>query len=1079
MVSKQSRRDPYRRSGWHKLTMLDMILAYRKAKVDCFYEQSLCVAEQFAEYEQDIEDRLVGLLDRLREQGAAKVLDEVRLDETLVVLPKKLKLEPENPDRVPPHPAVFSDRRRAADAAFQSSKVTAELRVSGEFPIEVYIISALWTNLVGHRFDACLGDDVYGARLRRFGDDGAPNNRPYHLWATGSFPPYFLAYAKWRERGLRACRRAIEDGQRIIAVNLDIRRYYHSIDPSFITKDRFHRQIGLVDTKEPLLVDANGALNSFERRFTQEWVSFLSRWSECASMWIRSAGGNVEQGGLPLALTAARVMANVLLAPWDRQIRTRLSPLFYGRYVDDMQLVLADPGDRTTATEVLRFIGERLGMEPVTLSEGTDDSFRIDLGQLGGQSDLRIQPNKVRAFVLEGNAGRDLIDVIEREVGELSSERRLLPDPDQLTHSIAARVLSASTDPATTPDRLGRSDGPSIRRFGWSVQLAQARTLADDLPAPEWSRIRDAMFEFAGSHILRADRFFDHWDQVPRLLEIAVMCGDWAAALQVVRLTLECLETIESRATAVDLNGQQASQADANGSLEGAWTRLREHVTRKLREAVIRWAAIGGRPSGAEDRGELSHERQRLLQEVGIDAESLQASCQRLCRHDLGGPPARLDTEQAGVEAWVDGGESISRILEAINHADSRIIPDIREFLRLVVKHSPGSESLAPLTPQPADLRPFLFPTRPFRFDEFPAIDPRCIQDISRWRRYARAFRGVWVGESAASPEEQGAAPPNTAGSGGEGASHAEGDRPEWIRVGIKQAPRAVRIALANLRTEDTAWAASAAGTPMLTLARYQQLAELVNDILRKRPRPDYLILPELSLPEAWCSSLTRRLSDSGVNLIAGLEYRHYPSSEVRSHALLHLLDDRLGFTAPLRIDQPKAGPAVGEEFELLRVHGRTWRVPNRSEWCRVYEHHGIVFGVLVCSELQDIHRRAILRGWVDALAVPSWNRDLGTFSALVESAALDVHAFVAYVNNRSYGDSRVRSPAREDHLRDLARIRGGLHDGFVMVEVDPGPLREFQSRARSWPQPSDHFKPVPSGFVCHPRRRWSYLGTD
>lgn len=172
-------------------------------------------------------------------------------------------------------------------------------------------------------------------------------------------------------------------------------------------------------------------------------------------------------------------------------------------------------------------------------------------------------------------------------------------------------------------------------------------------------------------------------------------------------------------------------------------------------------------------------------------------------------------------------------------------------------------------------------------------------------------------------------------------------------------------------------------------------------------------------------------------------------------------------------IRQPKGGPAAREEFDLLQKYGRRWRIPAATEWRRVYDHRGFCFGVLVCSELQDIQRRAEFRGRVDALIVPSWNQDLSTFSALVESAALDVHAFVAYVNNREFGDSRVRSPAKADHARDLARIRGGMHDGFVTVEIDVAPLREFQSRAKPWPQPDDAFKPVPTGFVCDANRRW------
>ena len=119
----------------------------------------------------------------------------------------------------------------------------------------------------------------------------------------------------------------------------------------------------------------------------------------------------------------------------------------------------------------------------------------------------------------------------------------------------------------------------------------------------------------------------------------------------------------------------------------------------------------------------------------------------------------------------------------------------------------------------------------------------------------------------------------------------------------------------------------------------------------------------------------------------------------------------------------------------------------------------------MVCSELQNSKARIRFQGAVDALMVLSWNRDLDTFASLIESAALDVHAYTILVNNRKYGDSRVRSPAKEGFLRDIARLRGGDNDFVVAATLDIAALRAFQSRAKRWPEEGDKFKPVPEGF--------------
>ncbi len=105
-------------------------------------------------------------------------------------------------------------------------------------------------------------------------------------------------------------------------------------------------------------------------------------------------------------------------------------------------------------------------------------------------------------------------------------------------------------------------------------------------------------------------------------------------------------------------------------------------------------------------------------------------------------------------------------------------------------------------------------------------------------------------------------------------------------------------------------------------------------------------------------------------------------------------------------------------------------------------------------------------------MMVLSWNQDLETFAALVESASLDVHAHVALVNNRRYGDSRVRTPAKAHHARDVCRLRGGENEHVVVVDLDIDRLRSFQSRDRRWPSDDDPYKPTPEGFKIALRRR-------
>lgn len=139
----------------------------------------------------------------------------------------------------------------------------------------------------------------------------------------------------------------------------------------------------------------------------------------------------------------------------------------------------------------------------------------------------------------------------------------------------------------------------------------------------------------------------------------------------------------------------------------------------------------------------------------------------------------------------------------------------------------------------------------------------------------------------------------------------------------------------------------------------------------------------------------------------------------------------------------------------MLRLFGLQWSVHLADKHTPVYIHSGFCFGILVCSGSQNILYCHKFQSNVDCMMVLSWNQDLETFSALVESASLEVNAHIALVNNRKYGDSRVRSLAKEAFRRDMCRLHGGQNEHVVVVELDIGNLRafHFQSREKRWPR--------------------------
>ncbi len=687
-----------------------------------------------------------------------------------------------------------------------------------------------------------------------------------------------------------------------------------------------------------------------------------------------------------------------------------------------------------------------------------------------GRTKLLLQQSKQKAFFLQGHGGVDLLSNIESQIRSVSSERRLMPSPDRLESMASAKVLTAAGHPSDEADTLRRADGLSVRRLGWSVQLRAVETLARDLREDDWRKERKQFYEFAHSHILRPDKILDHLDYLPRLLSLAVALSDWPDARRLIDSALSAIGALQARAVSasIKVNGFAAKK-----NTEFMWEALQQTTLDLARDAVLRSLRWGQRSGEMRPLGDTALIVCEMIG-LGKDVSAIETRALSLRETDWA-KTAYKDHLRRHASRQRPGIPEEHRLHGLYPHES-----DLREFLNKSTEIGKGTGAarvpsrcidVAADAPVPS-LLPYLLPTRPYTTQEVSLFLPEeCVFDglgdtpARIWARFVRAVRGVWVWGSLVSVS-------TTPADKDEGAREVGAKQLRIARLGTDKATGKVRLGISSLLTTDESFSAAASGRPDLSPSRYMRIERLVNQAIDAYPRPTHLLLPELSLPERWIDTVSRLLQEAGISLVAGLDYHREPSSQIHSEAVLVLSDDRLGFPSSVQIRQPKSLPAAGEEETLLKQFGLEWPARLAGEHKPVYIHSGYCFGVLVCSELQNIGHRQHFQGNVDCMMVLSWNQDLETFSALVESASLDVHAHIALVNNRKYGDSRVRSPAKGAHRRDACRLRGGQNEHVVVVELDIQSLRAFQSRAKRWPSKDDPYKPVPEGFSIAPFRR-------
>lgn len=981
------------------VSLIDLGLAWRKAKVDLYYStypQLLAIAE----YEHDLQDHLERLQQKLNERDERWVKKAEFLGDWTLA-PKAIKPAQVQTKKESSGLIFAAPDDEWADLIQGGKKPTAEFRLMARCSMDFHVLSALWMLEVGDLFDKVLGSNVYGSRLRRNRFD------QINKLALGSFKPYLKPFRDWRDGGIKAMRSALADNKKVLALTADVSSFYHELNPGFMLDKRFLSQAGI-------------ELSDSQAKLHRLFISALQAWAKKTPL----------RKGLPVGLPASAVVANSALLQLDQFIEQQVVPLYYGRYVDDILLVMENTSNIKTTEQFWSWVFNRDGGKDLLKSSKGSILFKPDY--LKG-SRIAFENSKNKLFVLSGNPGTALVNAISEQINQRASEWRALPNLPDTPATVATDLLKATNNGGEQADNLRKTDALTLHRAGFALNLRDYEAYERDLPPQAWQAHRHAFFDAVIDHLLTPVKFFELAQYLPRIVRMATGCEDFEQlghlirALDKLLLTVEkdCLLGIKAHKEEVlpDECIAQWQQTLAQTLYENIVSAFPSHPNQS---AKVGWKAfIAGLETSQKVLGSA------LFVKLD-DLSALQGTQAFLFSHDLAHTPLRF----AGLPREMVSQRGIPQLdslkpLKATGLLGKRVLRGIgilSDWLRL--DHG-----------IPAGL---VFATRPFSLNELYLIarKPFAAEKHSRLGKVIWALRGFELTEHQMPYKD-----PDS----------------KVLRIPDGGPKAKQTVAIASWETLDQSFVAAAMGKPDPdSRRRYQRLNRLINELISRPDGAGYLILPELALPPQWFMRIADKLKGRGISLITGVEYLH-SGKRVHNQIWASLTHDGLGFPSLMLYRQDKQIPALHEEQELYRLAGVRMKPAIAWQTPPVIQHGDFYFAMLNCSELTNIRYRADLRGKIDALFVPEWNSDTDTFNALVESAALDIHSYIIQCNNRQFGDSRIRAPYKDRWKRDLLRVKGGIHDYCITGEIDVLALRQFQSSHRS---PSKGFKPVPDGFA-------------
>lgn len=974
------------------ISLLDLGIAYRKAKADLFYSPRTCRTILSA-YESKLSQKLKALRRKLIEGKTPPVSAQ---DWTLV--PKRIK------DIEPKTDVISSDPQQLWESIFtnaekESRKVKVEFRLMERLPVDFHVFASLWINKVGHKFEEKLTESAKGNRLRR-GKNGKIN-----ILSLGSTVPYLHAYKQWRDNAFVAMEEALSHDKSVVAITADVSSFYHKLDVRFMCHNSFIERIGVV-------------LNNDEKAINSLFINALDKWAKYTPLGR----------GLPVGLSASSIIANVALYELDRLFECETAPLYYGRYVDDIILVMENRFGFKNSIDVWDWLIKRMNKALSWKDENEKKYLQYSQPYLDG-SEIIFSNSKNKTFLLSGVSGHSVLKSIWYEVQSRTSEWRSLPNLPDNGIQLKSMLLAAIQRDGTSTDSLRKADNVSVRRAGFALKLRDVEAYSRALPPQAWRTQRHAFLEAFIRHVLVMPTFFDFFNYLSRILMLTVSCADFTHLRQMLDALEKILHQLEDCENVIN----------AKKKLEGqALERFRENLKTLIQESIECAFPLKMNRGSKILWNEQFRETHDLYVERPI--RDIQVQHQRYLKRDLAYcplklcllPPSLYGQTRSPIARKKLGNTEISTIHDLLEDV---IITGCKIVVRLAKLPSTGkmpSGLLFPIRPLGThDL--YLLHSNPFSRTGSEEIEA-CLLSLRGFKAESKLpiYRNGKLGQ------------------------------PIEIPYG-RQSHNRIHIAVTSWKTNIESWTASVSRHPDPDNSRLYRITHLLNSVIRSRERIDYIILPELSIPANWFLAISHKLQGMGISLICGIEYLHSTKNTVHNQVWAALSHDALGFPTTMIYRQDKQHPALHEELELNRIGNKVLR-PQLKTWKSppVINHGGFQFALLVCSELTNIDYRSALRGKVDALFVPEWNQDTESFVALVESAALDVHSYIIQCNDRQYGDSRIRVPHKNNWMRDIVRVKGGIEDYFVIGEIDIQALRAFQSSHHS---PQKPFKPVPDGF--------------
>lgn len=943
--------------------------------------------------------------------------------------------------------------------------------------VEGQLLGILWVMTIGKVLAGKEYKHSYGNKMSKRMMEST-DDKPFSPYL---FEPYFAQYENWRDHGIEIARNFLDKGENVIILMMDFHRFYYNVhitpnDMDEIMKEYEESSSDITDEEKNLAKK----LNDFV-------YNVLQKYSE--------VHGCKNRTFLPIGFYPSGVLANAYMRRFDTTLSEQWSPLYYGRYVDDIIVVdkvgkgsyleKKASNNELSTENVLQYFMQGCSVDRSRRKYGEvedshmgillKDSEGYRLNPLWLKSDcdqeepsdkyvIRLSHKKSKAFFFRPEGSQVLLKEFQRILRKNSSEFRYLPwDDNEETEDYSSII---HIENSKTPNKLSGVDSVELDKYGTSKFLGKL-TMYQQFEIPEDSEsikddefFRDLLKWFDATNIIENYLF---WGRIVQLLALR---GNYDGLEAFLGKIYDAIESVN-----FELEGQVKEDYCNDEFIHSAPSRIKESLHLYLESVLARELSLHW---GAKVKSVLHKLSQLKMKNVQLDGSGEKLLSQRkyYCKSrmcDKYRMPVLID--------FLLQDEQESNMLTDDRSVNLTRLRDCLKLMQESRSHSDPDYIFSPysITPQEMSICQFWrricvaygeFKSK----DSYHANENRGIQvsveDVYRTCQYMtyRYKADEHQNCHLKSPVRQ------------ERLQRLGCDEKKVYAFSVSSDPvKKLRVGVANISKDKREFIEALQGRIHKSANQYQNIATVLNEA--KRNKTHLIILPESILPAEWLMPIARWCAKNQIGLVTGVSHIPYEKYIINMTAILlpYMLNDhKYAYMVPhVKVLYSPEEQEHIESVGLIPVHGQSYEI---------FGWHNVWFPVYCCYELTSIRDRSIFQNIADLFVAVEWNRDVPYFSSIIESLCRDMHCYCAQSNVSQYGDSRIISPS-SSVSKDMVRTKGGINASLQIVDLDIERLREFQSMGYTWQKENkDQFKPTPPYFdrgivrAKQENRLWEYL---